>query len=264
MSPDTEPGMAAGHEDPGEEAESDSRRQNSTIKFPYVALDDVSGIAETMLHTFGGRCSMVQLATALNQKPSSGAFRVKVTAAKMFGVITGRGDSLTLTPLGTALADPAERRQARVTAFLNVPLYEKMYEEATRQGGIVPSTIKALEAMIMHLGVVQGQAETARLAFQRSAKFAGFNEYGSDRLVMPALLDSEPAPVSAPEEAGAENEQIQPAVTLAGKPTILVEVFKRLPDEGEAFPPDARAAWMTLLAASLDVLYPQAAPSDRG
>ena len=201
---------------------------------------------------------MVQLASALEQKASSGAFRVKVTSAKMFGVISGRGDNLTLTPMGSALVDPSRQREARVDAFLQVPLYQAMYEEATRQGGVMPGNIKGVEQMIVRLGVVPNQAETARLAFTRSARFAGFHEHGNDRLVMPALnVGSESEPEAATPEP--EHAPAPPQDSLPGKPAILVEVFKRLPDEGDSFGPGEREAWKALLDATLNVLYPDPA-----
>lgn len=256
MSPETEEEMLDG---PGESSAS-QRRANSTIKFPYVGLDDVSAIADTMLNRYGGHCSMVQLASALEQKPSSGAFRVKVTAAKMFGVVSGRGDNLSLTPMGSALTDPDRRRQARVDAFLQVPLYKAIYDEATRQGGMMPGSLKGIEQMIVRLGVVPNQAETARLAFNRSARFAGFFEHGDNRLIMPALG---PETVAAEEDAdasgstsGGSSDDGPDGDDLPGKPTLLVEVFKRLPDEGEAFSQAERELWSSMLEAILNVLYP--------
>ncbi|MCU1355194.1 MAG: hypothetical protein JWM89_612 [Acidimicrobiales bacterium] len=239
----------------GETADGGQRRVNSTIKFPYVGLDEVSGIAETMLNTYGGKCSMVQLASALGQTISSGAFRVKVTAAKMFGVVAGRGDNLTLTPLGSGLVDPTSRRKARVDAFLQVPLYAAMYEEATRQGGMMPGSLQGIEQMIVRLGVVPNQSETARLAFTRSARFAGFFEHGLNRLVLPALGAVAESDESADEQMEETPPPKPPTDPLPGKPAILVEVFKRLPNEGDEFGPGEREAWKALLDATLNVLY---------
>lgn len=235
------------------------KRPHSTIKFPYVSLDEVTSIAETMLNQYPSGCSMIQLASALGQMPSSGAFRVKVTAAKMYGAITGRGDALTLTSVGAALADPRRTRRARVDAFLAIPLYKKMYELASEHGGMMAASPDALERTIVELGVVAGQAETARLAFQRSAKFAGFYEHGANRLIMPAHLEDEADEPGGPEPEAEPVEVAQDPVALPGKPSILIEVFKRLPDEGEPFDKDERKAWNTLLTAALDVLYPGSA-----
>jgi hypothetical protein len=129
-----------------------------------------------------------------------------------------------------------------------------MFEEASTRSGMMPADLRAVEQMIMRLGVVEGQAETARLAFARSARFAGFNEHGADRLVMPALgASAEPEPEPEPE---AKPAAPTPAASLPGKPTILVEVFKRLPDEGEPFTKADREMWTGMLEAILNVLYP--------
>jgi hypothetical protein len=205
----------------------------------------------------------LQLASALKQKETSGSFRVKVTAAKMFGVVGGRGDGLVLTPLGNALVDPKRRRKARVDAFLNIPLYAALYEGAQQRSGMMPENLRTIEQEIIRLGVVENQAETARLAFTRSARFAGFLEHGKDRLIMPALND-------VPDEDDQEHDDEGDLgngggeVSLPGKPTILVEVFKMLPGEGEPFEPGARRDWQRLLTATLDMLYQDSKGPDGG
>jgi len=232
------------------------RRPKSTIRFPYVGLDEVASICETMLNTYSGRCSVVQLASALNQTARSGAFRVKVTAAKTFGVVTGRGETLVLTKLGSALVDPLTRRRAAVEAFLNVPLYRAIFEAASQRSGMMPDNIRAIEQEVVRLGVVEGQAETARLAFARSARYAGFYEHGKGRLIMPALGAESESAVAPPQlvepDSAPHDEEV-----LQGKPAILVEIFKRLPDEGQEWTREDRYRWGTALSAMLDLIYPE-------
>ncbi len=53
---------------------------------------------------------------------------MKISTAKIFGlVITGQG-TVTLTSLGTQICDPQQEKTARANAFLRVPLYNRVHE----------------------------------------------------------------------------------------------------------------------------------------
>jgi hypothetical protein len=124
----------------------------------------------------------------------SGNFRNRTSAARLFGFIQKDGrESVKLTELGCHLVSPESEADAKATAFLNVPLYNRIYE--TYRGKLLPP-MKALEREMTNHGVVLKQATAARQIFQRSARQSGFFGSGEDRLVRPkttaGLGSSEP------------------------------------------------------------------------
>src|SRR5665811_273018 len=95
----------------------------STIAFPYTPLKDAELVVNQLHDKWGGKASPEQLAGGLDSTTKSGAFRIKVATARTFGVVTVSRGSIALTELGRKLIDPQSRDQARVEAFLTVPLF---------------------------------------------------------------------------------------------------------------------------------------------
>ena len=164
-----------------------------------------------------------------------------MSAAKTFNVLTYDKGTVTLTPIGTRICDPQQEKAGRAEAFLAVPLYTKLYEKF-KAASLPPSS--GLESVIVALGVAQKQKDRARQVFQRSAKQAGFSEYGADRLVMPSVKASAP-PAAAPVEElepekkkktkGEDEEELHP---------FIQGLLKKLP------PPDSEWERMTKRARS--------------
>jgi hypothetical protein len=158
------------------------KRAASTIAFPYT---DLAEAEKAVAHVAGsgGQCRPEQLSAWLGHRTlNSGAFRNKVAAAKLFGVLEGRRNLILLADLGRRLADPESVRQARVEAFLAVPLYRTLVE--SWQGKRMPG-VMGLELEMLRLGVARTQVQAARQAFLRSAEQAGFLESGPGQLVLP-------------------------------------------------------------------------------
>ena len=233
-------------------------RQRGGIPFPYDDLDAGISIARALHDTFGGHAESEQVAAALGQNPSSGSFTAKLGAARHFGLVTTRKRTVEATPLGQRILNEQAATAARVEAFLNVPLYAALYE--AYNGTQLPGDA-GLEAKIRSLGAPEKQVKTARQVFARSARQAGFFDLSPDRLVKPAVTSMKSEEASDDEETF-ESERRKDDIGM--KPAIITEVFRRLPDEGESFPPDARERWMAALTASLDLEYAtEAAPRRR-
>jgi hypothetical protein len=159
-------------------------RSTSDISFPYSDVGDGVKVAEGLLKGGGTPLSRDQLAAAMGQTPGSGSFNTKVNTARIFGVIETSGGKYQLTELGFEIVDPDRQREALTTAFLNVPLYKKVYEEF--RGKRLPPRPHGLERAFVTFGVAPKQTQKARLAFEKSARIAGFYPGGDeDRLVMP-------------------------------------------------------------------------------
>lgn len=171
-------------------ADDGSKRERSTIEFPYMDLGDALDVARAIKESTGTTpCQYDMLAAKLGVSMQSSGFRVRLSSAKMFGLIeTGRGEgTATLTPLGRQIVDPARERDAKAQAFLQVELYKKLYDD--HLGDTLPPAA-ALEREMAVLGVAAKQTDRARQAFERSAETAGFFEHGRDRLIKPVGMSA--------------------------------------------------------------------------
>jgi hypothetical protein len=269
--------MTLKHLTPAERPQTDDgkRRIRSTIQFPYSDLDDACAVAEAVQQNVGaGRCTEAQLAAWLeHDSVNSGTYRQKLSAARIFGLIENEKGSISLTPLGREIVDPASNKRARVRAFLAVPLYKAVFEKYN--GMLLPPDV-GIEHQMEELGVSPNIKDKARQAFQRSAQQAGFFHAGRTRLVLPADM---PAPVvaqTAPEpHAQVEVDRkapIPPAVDRApsnghggggaGGPTGIdpsIEIFiEELPKPGAVWPQNERAQWLRLIGKAFNRVYKDA------
>ncbi len=179
------------------------KRERSTIEFPYMDLADALAVAKAIHKTTASSpCQSDQLAAAMDLSMRSSGFRMRMSTARLFGLVeSDRGSGgAKLTPLGQMVVDAKREREGKAKAFLNVPLYAKLYE--LYRGKVLPPS-GALEREIAALGVAQKQTDRARQAFERSATAAGFFEAGRDRLVAPGIANSEtPASQSRSDQGG--------------------------------------------------------------
>jgi len=166
-------------------AKTKQERERSTIEFPYSSLDVAVEIAKAVQATGSSRAGTDVIAAHLNEAAGGGSFRNKIGAARLFGLAIYANETVTLTQLGNRITDPEQEKAAKAEAFLNVPLYKKLYENF--KGLMLPPTNAGLEAEIENLGVSSKQKDKARQAFQRSAAFAGFFAYGPTKLVSPVV-----------------------------------------------------------------------------
>jgi hypothetical protein len=186
-------------------ASEESKREQSTIAFPYLDLEAGVEVAKSIYARGGlGACNLDELAAEMGQT-MSGAFRLKTGTAKTFDLVEKEGKSgIKLSDLGRRIVLPDTERAARAEAFLRVPLYEAVFEKY--RGHLLPPA-KALEREMQGFGVSSKQTDKARQAFERSARQAGYFDSGDDRLVRPRV-DTPPhdrQPVEqAPEDVPAD------------------------------------------------------------
>ena len=165
-----------------------SKRQRSTIGFPYADYDSSLGIATAIYSYAGhGECSPEQLAAWTNQSVKSSTFRIQLASAKLFGIIESGAETgeLKLTDLGRRTFDSNESRTAKAQAFLCVPLFSAIHE--IYKDGVTPPSA-ALEREIISLGVAEKQKAKARQVFENSAQQTGFRDVAPNRLVLPATI----------------------------------------------------------------------------
>ncbi len=239
-----------------DEEKKSQTRERSKIGFPYTDLDDAVAVAKAIFQHGGQQGTTDQLAAWLeHENVDSGAFKIKILAARMFGVIQTKDDTVSLTDLGNQIVDPKAEHAARAQAFLHVPLYRAIYEKY--KGRMLPGDA-ALESEMGTLGVAPKQKSRARQGFQRSAEQAKLFAQGKDRLVLPGgvSLDSKP-------NGGPNRKMDQPqAITATGDlDPMLSMLFESLPPSGSEWSSDARQQWLEILRRAFDRVYKDK-PSD--
>lgn len=236
------------------------KRARSTIQFPYGDLNDALEVARAIHQNAGDQCGLDQLAAWLHHDTvHSGAFRGKVNTARIFGLIEPSRNRVSLTTLGQHIVDPQRERQARLDAFLGVPLYSAIFDRY--RGRMLPPDV-GLEREMVTLGVSEKQGDKARQAFQRSADQAGFFAHGRDRLVMPAGTSQEqevPGPdqwqpqtvTGAPEPRRGMGEGGPPS----GLHPFIQGLLGTLPDPDSVWPLDQRKKWLETAENIFSLIY---------
>ncbi|MHB8381861.1 MAG: hypothetical protein ACYDC3_05920 [Candidatus Binataceae bacterium] len=230
--------------------------ERSKIVFPYGDLDDALSVAKAIYKNSGTQADFDQLADWMKHgSVSSGTFRVKVAAARIFGLATVDNNRVTLLRLGQDTQDPDAEQRAKALAFLNVPLYRKIFE--TYRGRPLPDD-KALEKVLESFGVAIKQTNRARQTFQRAAEQAKVFNDKKDRLVLPAgvSLDSTTPNGGVGRKMENQNQQFAPSSDTS---PVLSFLLKSLPPSGSEWSRDARQQWMRMLELALDEMYK---PSD--
>jgi len=243
------------------EPPSEAKREQSTIGFPYQDLDEAIEIAKAVHQLHGSSCQPEQIAAHIGQSPTSSSFKGKVATAKTFGLVTTSQGTVTLTQLGSQIADSQQEKAARVEAFLTVPLYKAVYEQF--KGSVLPPQ-NGLEAALMTLGVAGKQKERARQVLQRSAQQAGFYQFGTDRLVLPAIkanASTAVAPAAGAEDTGKkkknkdeDDEDLHP---------FIKGLLKKLPQPDTEWTIDGRAKWLQAAVNIFDLMYTDSDDSRR-
>lgn len=235
-------------------ASAPSGKNISTIQFPYGDLSDAVEFAQAV-HAVGSPCTVDQVAAYLKQSPHSGAFRLRCSYPRIFGLTESqRGvGGIKLTPLGMRIVDATQEAAARADAFLHVALYKSIFEKY--KGYTLPPPA-ALEREMAALGVSPKQTDKARQAFDRSARQAGFTWAGADRLVMPVTKNT---PESRPLDHGTPGADAREPKKGGGggEPpdrTELMSMLLRFLPEGD-LDNDKLARWLRAAEINLRMAY---------
>jgi hypothetical protein len=233
--------------------------ERSSIEFPYGDLDDAAGIARAIQTNAGMSCSLSQLAAFVGAPISSGAFRLRVSNARIYGLTENARREVTLTPLGRRIADPVAEPSARVDAFLHVPLYQRIFE--AHDGYTLPGP-GPLERFMRDAGVAPKQTGKARQAFMRSARQAGVFAHGEDRLVRPSFPDTPGTrPIEPPRDSEKGKDTNGGGGDLPPLDGLILALVKKLPpaDQKEWKVAD-RVMWLQMAAMAFQMAYGSVEP----
>lgn len=233
----------------------EGKRERSSIGFPYMTLVEAVEVADAIHgHVGNGSCDDHQLAPWLSVSPKSSGYRLRISTAKMFGLIDSGDKAYKLSALGKMIVDRAQRDKARAEAFLKVPLFDAVYE---RFRGTALPPAEALEREFAELGVAKKQTGKARSSFERSAKAAGYFNEGTDRLVKPGFAESEPPPEETKQE-----ENTPPKVGTSQSDggggslhPFIQGLLQSLPSPNTVWSTEGRVAWLKTAATCFDLMY---------
>jgi hypothetical protein len=202
-------------------------------------LEDAIEVVQATFHHGGQRATFDQLAVWMkHENVDSGTFRsFKIATARIFGLIDVVKDNVSLTELGNQIVDPASEKQARAKAFLNVPLYRKVFE--IYKGRLLPKDT-ALEQEMGSLGVALKQKSRERQSFQRSAVQAGVFNETKDRLVLPGGVSLDSTTPNGGASRKMEATAIHPITPTGDVDPMLSMLFESLPPSGSEWSRDAR------------------------
>ncbi len=180
--------------DKGPDPKLGSKRRVSGNFSPYYTLDQSIEVAKVMHEKAGGSCDRAQLATLLDYNGvKNGAFLTRVTAAKLFGIITQDGDQLRVTDAGRAIlhpVTPAQADRARVDAFLRVSLFRMVFDEFN--GVPLPDEIGLKNLFLTKYQILPERVGPSVRVMIDSAEQAGFFRTAGNRtrMVMPLTITS--------------------------------------------------------------------------
>lgn len=243
-----------------------AKRERSSIAFPYQDLGDALEAARAIYNNVAtGSCEEAQLAAWLGTTPTSSAFRVRLSTARLFGLIDGGGSAIRCTELGVRSMDPQQERGAKVDAFLRVPLFASLYERF--KSTVLPSQAAALEREIASLGVADKQKDRARQVFMRSAEQAGFFNQGKERLVKPGITQERAAEPPPPSNGNGRGDGVGYGDGRGGGTgdgsggsglnldPLLMAVLKLIPSTSEEWPAAKRLRWFKAFAMNVSQVY---------
>ncbi len=235
-----------------------SPHDRSAIIFPYTHLEDALAIPQALSER-GVPLSRDQIAGVLNVMPSNGGFGLRISGARTFRLIEAVDGKFKLSDLGERIlsSDENEARNARREAFLGIELYQKTFE--TFRNRNLPPRPLGLEFAFVQFGVPPKQKDKARLAFERSAQFAGFFHAGKERLVEPIIPGSSSSNARQAHEASAGSSRMEVPIAdplpTAAQQLLIKGLLERLPHPNEKWTLHERARWLRALAVNLAMIY---------
>lgn len=178
-------------ENGGEESSPPAPRRKRTTGFPVVSLAEAAEILKEA-GKYGFDHSTAAFATYMGHSTTnSGAFRQRLAAFRDWKLIAGRGDSLAMTDIARAIAHPTDddaERRALQTAFMNSPVFFKLYDESAKGQPLAPGSLG--NRAVLNLGVAPGSKDKFVQSFVDSAVAAGLASLNEDGQIVLAPLDA--------------------------------------------------------------------------
>ncbi|MEQ8228374.1 MAG: hypothetical protein RIA64_09845 [Rhodospirillales bacterium] len=248
-------------DDNEQQSDGNSSYERSSIQFPYFDLSECLRVAAAISANNGaGDCSDDQIAAWIDMSPKSSGYRSRMSAARLFGLIeSGATSGSRLSDLALKALDPDRSRAAKVEAFMNVPLFTRVYENWAGQQ-VPPSA--SLERALVAFGVAEKQKARARQVLERSAQEANFYESGKDRLVKPGMKGAPPpspaneaSPGSGQPRADNGSKNVSSGGVSSEYHPFISGLLQTLPEPHSVWSRDQRKKWLATAEGIFDLIY---------
>lgn len=147
--------------------------------------------------------------------------------------------------------DPTKAREARVRAFLLVPLFKAVFDNYN--GGVLPPPA-ALARDMMGLGVAEKTKDRARQVFERSAEQSGFFAHGRNRLVMPGVAVGTEPPADEQTDDDRDDDGTGGG-NGGGTDPLIRALIQKLPKSGDEWSADDRVTWLQMISMAFQMTY---------
>lgn len=168
-----------------------ARRRKKSTGFPVVSLAEAAKILKEA-GKYGFDHSTPTFASYMGHSTTnSGAFRQRLAAFRDWKLIAGRGDSLSMTDIARKIAlppDTATERQALREAFMNSPVFARLYEAMGKDQALDPRNLGS--KAVHDFGISPSSKDKFVQSFVESAEAAGLGELTDDgEIVLRSVLD---------------------------------------------------------------------------
>jgi hypothetical protein len=237
---------------------------------PYFDLGASIAVAEVIHRSGGGTASPDQLAPWLGYKSTtSGTYLTRLSAAnKHFKLVNINGDRITLTERALTIIAPVmpnDAINAKVEAFLSVPLFAKVFEQY--RGNTLPPEGGLKNLFQTQYRILPDRVAQAVRVFLNSADQAGFFSTTGDRsrLVRPSIQASATNSVVSSEQQRSEFEEplqeksknsISGNDGTGGVHSAIVGLLRELPAPGTPWADAKKQRFLDAFKATIDFIYP--------
>jgi hypothetical protein len=162
------------------EANGSGRGMRSGTKYPYFDLEAAEKFAKGIQDSGGSEVLEEDLLKHMGVANTTKSWIYGLSTAKEFGFVERKGQKaearIMLTDLAKRLLRPGDNDElmaSRVAAFLNPPIYKKLFERY--KGATVPRVEFLANLLVREHKLLESVATPAAQAFIASAKFAGLD-----------------------------------------------------------------------------------------
>jgi len=220
----------------------------------------------------GGDLSTHEVAARLGYKSvENGAYRGRLTAVKMYGLVDGRG-RLRVTELANRIIQPERpdvRQAALIEAFENVPLFKAFLDEFHGQS---LDGLDGASALMNRWGVKEAKAGLAFATLRKSAEQAGLFSTAPDKMIRPTIRlgANPPVPKQEKEEQPERMIQMPQVVTPPvpqdppAIPKLVEGALELLPSREDGWTDEGLEEFVELFRMILRNVYGLSSPSQKG
>ncbi|MGN0419826.1 MAG: hypothetical protein ACI4E4_05170 [Acetatifactor sp.] len=147
----------------------DNKRERSAL-YPMYTAEECFEIIE-LIDKLGGKVySNSSVAQALGMSEKTNSFRAKISTLRQYGLISGNQGTIRLTSIANDYLYPTrdeQKKDAKLQAFLGVPLYKKLVERYENQA--LPSADKLSNILLgKEFGLTKATKDSAVENFMKS------------------------------------------------------------------------------------------------